>query len=186
LQAPHYIPTEQSWQEAGAPTACVQLAATTSELVLDLDVRTGPVVCADGPRDNPLDNERDDINADGVQVYWRSPANAVWSNAALIVPVEPHQARITPLSLGDLQPPTVTWTATPAGWAMRLRWDREQLPIDAAGTVAFDLLVNERPANRERRRGQLALSGGIGFGYLRGDRQDPERALVLSIGNPPP
>jgi hypothetical protein len=60
---------------------------------------------------------------------------------------------------------------------MRLVWQRAQLPIDAAGMLSFDVIVNERPADRERRRGQLALSGGGEFGYLRGDRQDPACAI---------
>ncbi len=44
----------------------------------------------------------------------------------------------------------------------------------------FDLIVNERPPERERRRGQLVLSGARGeFVYLRGDRHDLLRSWVL-------
>jgi hypothetical protein len=50
-----------------------------------------------------------------------------------------------------------------------------------ANTVAFDVVVNERPAHRERRRGQLVLSGGGGFGYLRGDRHAPAAPLGLKV-----
>jgi hypothetical protein len=44
--------------------------------------------------------------------------------------------------------------------------------------VDLDLLLNETAPGRERRRGQLALSGGGGeYLYLRGDRQPPERLI---------
>jgi len=47
---------------------------------------------------------------------------------------------------------------------------------------ALDVVVNEKPADRERRRGQLVLSGARGeFVYLRGDRHDKERLLPLRI-----
>ena len=64
---------------------------------------------------------------------------------------------------------------------MRLAWKLDELPVDADGCIAFDLIVNERPVERERRRGQLVLSGGGGFGYLRGDRHDPAHALVIAV-----
>jgi hypothetical protein len=43
------------------------------------------------------------------------------------------------------------------------------------------LIVNERPPQRARRRGQLVLTGGGGFGYLRGDRADPAAAWRLRL-----
>jgi hypothetical protein len=46
----------------------------------------------------------------------------------------------------------------------------------------LDVLVNETVPGRERRRGQLVLSGGRGeFVYLRGDRHDPTSALLFDI-----
>jgi len=51
------------------------------------------------------------------------------------------------------------------------------------GTVIeWDCVINECPPDRERRRGQLVMSGANGeFGYLRGARQNPERAVVLQF-----
>jgi hypothetical protein len=47
---------------------------------------------------------------------------------------------------------------------------------------AIDVIVNEMPAGRERRRGQLVLSGSHGdFVYLRGDRQDADRLITLRV-----
>jgi len=47
----------------------------------------------------------------------------------------------------------------------------------------FDLIVNETTPQRERRRGQIVLSGARGeFVYLQGDRHDPERFLRIQPG----
>jgi len=53
-----------------------------------------------------------------------------------------------------------------------------------AGTTegALDVIVNETAPGRERRRGQLVLSGARGeFVYLRGDRHDVSRLLRFSL-----
>jgi hypothetical protein len=48
--------------------------------------------------------------------------------------------------------------------------------------VSLDVLVNETAPGRERRRGQLVLSGAHGeFVYLRGDRHDRNRLLPFMI-----
>ena len=49
---------------------------------------------------------------------------------------------------------------------------------DLPAALGLDVLVNETAPDRERRRGQLVLSGARGeFVYLRGDRHDPARML---------
>jgi hypothetical protein len=48
----------------------------------------------------------------------------------------------------------------------------------AAVPFAFDVIVNDCPPTRERRRGQLVFSGAHGeSAYLRGARQSPDRAV---------
>jgi hypothetical protein len=48
--------------------------------------------------------------------------------------------------------------------------------------VSIDVLVNDAAPGRERRRGQLVLSGAQGeFVYLRGDRHDGARLLPFMI-----
>jgi hypothetical protein len=69
----------------------------------------------------------------------------------------------------------------PDGWAMRLYWSRHSLLLGANGTLPFELVVNERPPGRERRRGQLVLSGGGGFGYLAGNRRPTDRFVRLVL-----
>jgi hypothetical protein len=50
--------------------------------------------------------------------------------------------------------------------------------------IGLDVLVNETAPGRERRRGQLVLSGARGeFVYLRGDRHDPASVVWLGLGD---
>lgn len=190
LDAAHYVRTEQSWHEAGAPTALVQLSATHEHFVVTVDARTGAVVVQQGPTpsvmpENPLDNERADVNGDGLQWYIGS-ANVekpTWIAAALVVPASADTARVTPLIAGQslAADVRVTHRSDATGWTAELRFPRAALPDAGRGPFLFDLVVNERPADRERRRGQLVLSGGGGFGYLRGDRHDPSRAVTIHL-----
>jgi hypothetical protein len=45
----------------------------------------------------------------------------------------------------------------------------------------FDLIVNEMRPDRLRRLGQLVWTGGGGWAYLRGDRQDPSRFGMITL-----
>jgi hypothetical protein len=187
LGEPHYLRTEASWVDAGQPTASVSVAADARHVVVDVVARTGRVVATDGP-ENPLDNERSQVNADGVQWYWGT-ADGRWSQAALCAPAngDIHQSRLV---AGDWTLPTAVWERLPddAGWRVRFTWERANLPIAADGTVAFSLVVNERAVGRARRRGQLCLNPRVAnppsaaaYAYLRGDRQDPRHALTLRL-----
>ncbi len=50
--------------------------------------------------------------------------------------------------------------------------------------LAVDVIVNEMPRGRERRRGQLVMSGAEGeFVYLRGDRHDDARLVPLQTAD---
>ena len=144
-------------------------------------------MATDGP-ENPLDNERSQVNADGVQWYWGT-ADGRWSQAALCAPAHGaiQQSRLV---AGDWTLPTAVWERLPddAGWRVRFIWERANLPIAADGTVAFSLVVNERSVGRARRRGQLCLNPRVAnlpsaaaYAYLRGDRQDPRHALTLRL-----
>lgn len=187
VHEPHYLQTEQSWQEAGAPSATVQLEANERTVMVTIDVR-GRAPVAPEPGGNLLDNERAEINADGVQWYWASP-HGDWSQAALCVLVN-GTVQMARLVAGDWPLPTASLHtgADGQGWRVQLVWKRENVPCNAQGVVAFDLIVNERPTERRRRRGQLVLSGrtaspplASAFSYLRGDRHDVGRAILLQL-----
>jgi hypothetical protein len=196
----HYVRTEQSWREAGEPSAKVQIAVTPTALVVDVHARTGALVTNVPDEDDRLDNELPDINADGLQWYLAradapTPASGALHAAELIVPavleanshghtweslVTQDSARRHQLIPGGLTP-AVSTVLTFDGWAMRLRFDRKSLPLNADGALLFDLVVNERPPERERRRGQLVLSGGRGFGYIQGWRRETNRFVRLVL-----
>ena len=183
----HYLRTEQTWTEAGSPTAAVLVTVIEGSVVVEVVANTGVVVPADGP-DNPLDNERAPVNADGVQWYWGA-TDGRWGQAALCTPSggSMHMARLVP---GEWPLPDATWSALASeqGWRVRFEWQLADLPIAPDGSIAFDLVVNERPASRMRRRGQLVMSGRLAappaagaYAYLCGDRQSTSRALLLQL-----
>ena len=188
LGAAHYRRTEESWEEAGRPTADVTIALGVDALVVQADVRAAALVFVPAGAVNELDNEHPDINGHGAQVYLRrydasgSPGPvAAW----LAVPeAESERVRLTPIagrdSGLDVQ---AAWSRTSDGYRLRFVVPRRLLDAGKAGRgvrVDLDLLLNETAPGRERRRGQLALSGGGGeYLYLRGDRHPPERLLHL-------
>ncbi len=176
LAAEAYIPTEEPWEGDNRPVAHLAFACTHDALVVRVGVLTGHPVVSTGSGltpDNPLDNEPSDVNADGLQWYIGNANSSEWSAGELMVPVSPMALRRTAITHGLAVVPTVTsrWLPDADGWVIQLEFDRRMLEnagLDTAQSLRFDLIVNERPPERERRRGQLRLSGGGGFGYLRG------------------
>jgi hypothetical protein len=79
------------------------------------------------------------------------------------------------------------------GLAVSARWQPTALGYALVAEVALppgtteaalDVIVNETAPGRERRRGQLVLSGARGeFVYLRGDRHDVARLLRFTIAH---
>ncbi len=184
LGADRYRRSEQTWHEAGCPTASLTVANVGGDLHIGVHARTGDVVVPPAGADNPLDNERADVNADGVQLYLGRVGATEWLAAWLLVPdLHAGQLRLTALT-SSAWAPDASWTRTDDGWSLSLVLPAPLLAAacDAEGTFGFDLIVNERPPDRARRRGQLVLSGSRGeFVYLRGDRHDPARALLLRL-----
>ena len=196
LDAAQYRRTEEPWGEGNTPEARVELACTDAEVLVRVHVRSGHPVVVDGhdPSEmpyNPLDNERADVNADGLQCYWGLSQDAApaggWHAAVLAVPLPPlagapegrdAAVRITPLVPGSTLPAAQA-AVHEQGWHLELRWPRSAFPTGRA--LRLGLAVNERPPRRERRRGQLVLGGASGFAYLRGDRLDPSESWTLTL-----
>jgi hypothetical protein len=135
-----------------------------------------------------LDNEPDDIHSDGLQVYVardEGGGNGDGSVGYLVVPESDARAlRVRATSDTSSDPRSVrgAWRRTDRGYTVTLgiawpEWQRAHV----GGRLRFDLLVNEMLAGRTRRAGQLVWSGGNGWVWLRGDRQDPERFGVLEL-----
>ena len=154
-------------------------------LYLAVDVLK-PEVFARSPKAPPLrlDNEPDEIHSDGIQVYVQLPLeDAV--NGFLIVPASEGGSlitRVTSGSSGVAEMVEGRWTSTKDGYRITLAL---RLPgwgnVRAGDEVGFDLLVNEMQSGRLRRAGQLVWSGGGGWVWLRGDRQDPARFGTLEL-----
>jgi hypothetical protein len=133
-----------------------------------------------------LDNEPDDIHSDGVQVYLSTQGSETEAWIGFLVVPEPGGTglRVRTVSNGAGDPGAVrgAWRATDAGYRLTLAvvWP-EGLVKHVGGRVGFDLIVNEMRLERERRAGQLVWSGGSGWVWLQGDRQDPGRFGILEL-----
>jgi hypothetical protein len=180
----NYRRSEDTWDEAGRPSARVTVGSSTDELMVNVAVSTGDLVFVSADAVNLYDNEHPDINGQGVQLYLRTPLDG---GAWTIVPEEGRStARVRMLEgWGTLVVRSATWARTEVGFSIGVRVALPPLPDDyrkGAYPLSIDVLVNETAPGRERRRGQLVLSGAQGeFVYLRGDRHDAARLLPLII-----
>lgn len=168
-----YSRSEQSWAEAGSPTALVTLLNADGVLELRVSVRADRTFVRPATV-NRLDNEPADINGAGLQLYLRTTAAKA---GYVIVPIEGTSSlSVRPIDGwgADVQV-AGTWQQAEFGYDVDLRI----FPEDPS--LSLDLIVNEKPAGRERRRGQLTLSGGGDFIYLRGDRHDAARLIPFLI-----
>jgi hypothetical protein len=174
LGVEHYRRSEQTWEEAGRPGATITLRADRTGLHIAVMVPRSDVTFAPRNAENPFDNESADVNGDGIQLYAR--ANDVLSSWMLVPELGADRVRVRPIAEHETSS------------APRARWQRDgdgyRVAIDLPGAVpsAIDVIVNEMPRGRRRRRGQLVLSGARGeFVYLRGDRQDDQRLIPLEV-----
>lgn len=169
----HYRRSEQTWSDAGRPTAQIELRPNRNRLRVVVRVRASEYSFVRPGATNRYDNESPDINGDGIQLYvltdsgqggWLLVPDAE-STDVFTRPIDKWQATFTP---------TASWSRVRDGYEVDI--DLPVLP------TAIDVIVNEKPVNRERRRGQLVLSGARQeFVYLRGDRQDVSRLIPIEI-----
>jgi hypothetical protein len=137
-----------------------------------------------------LDNEPDDIHSDGLQVYLARHEGAGTRDECVGYLIVPESAgrglRVLVTSDSSADPERVrgTWQRTAGGYRVTLgiawpQWGGQRAHV--GGRLRFDLLVNEMLPGRARRAGQLVWSGGNGWVWVRGDRQDPARFGVLEL-----
>jgi len=171
----HYRRSELAWRDAGQPEAVISLVAVDNLLQVAIEVRkTSPVNFATGRAVNELDNEDPDINSDGVQIHFAEIDGSAPVRTWLLVPVH-DSAAVRTRNPAEGPRLGATWARSGRGYVIRCA-----LPLTSAMArdgFALDIVVNEMSPDRERRRGQLVLSGSPGeWVYLRGDRQ-PRGAL---------
>ncbi|MEO6444139.1 MAG: heparinase II/III family protein [Gemmatimonadaceae bacterium] len=180
LTAQSYRRSEDSWSEAGEPQAVVAIAATPDTLAVEVAMRKAEPTFAPRRERNELDNEDPDINSDGVQLHLGAQHGGGRYYTWILVPeADSSQVRVTPRgAFGPAAVVTARWRLTSFGYILRALIPRSSLGESGAQDFTLDVIVNEISPGRERRRGQLVLSGGFDeWIYLRGDRQDPSRAL---------
>ncbi|HEU4721347.1 MAG TPA: heparinase II/III family protein [Gemmatimonadaceae bacterium] len=177
LGAEHYRPSEESWDDAGRPTAEVTLERSGDRLRVRVDVPRAERRFVPVDAENPFDNDPAAIHGDGVQLYVDAGDRAAgW----LLVPVAGGETVGRRVAEGwpDSLPIDATWRSSSAGYGLTME---VELPSDLA-EVGVDVLVNEIAPDRARRRGQLVLSGARGeFVYLRSDRHDRDRLLRFTL-----
>jgi hypothetical protein len=167
-----YRRSESTWEECGSPRAIVGLQYDEAGLGLHIHVSCGERTFVPAGAVNPYDNEPADINGDSVQLYLRfGDETCGW----MLVPEADPIVRVRPIDGWRCARPIEAHWAPKAGggYSMFVRVAND-LPD------AVDVIVNEKPIGRERRRGQLVLSGAHGeFVYLRGDRHDAKRLIPI-------
>ena len=137
-----------------------------------------------------LDNEPDDIHSDGVQVYLGRDETGGTRDERVGYLIVPDSAgsglRVLATSDSSADPVRVrgAWQRTERGYRVTLgiawpQWGGQRAHV--GGRLPFDLLVNEMLPGRTRRAGQLVWSGGNGWVFVRGDRQDVARMGVLEL-----
>jgi hypothetical protein len=175
LGAPHYRRSEQSWSEAGRPGGEISIRWCAPVLELTIDVPRSDRTFAPATAVNRYDNEPADVNGDGVQLYLRTDRGE--SGWMLVPEFSTSTVRVRPLD-GWAAPVPIgaEWRPTETGYRMRVRLETSAPPR------AIDAIINEMPSGRERRRGQLVMSGANGeFVYLRGDRHGAEHLIPIRI-----
>jgi heparinase II/III-like protein len=195
LSEPLRLDTEDQYRRAEEPYGGPEeLAAVAyagwdeSALYLAVEV-TKADLCFRGSDAPPLrlDNEPDDIHADGGQVYLRDlEGGALFGYLVVPEPGDGQRGEVRVRSAGgtaaDPRGVRGRWRRTPDGYRVTLAvtWP-EAIHPHVGGRVGFDVLVNEMLPGRQRRAGQLVWSGGDGWVWLRGDRQDAERLGTLEL-----
>jgi Heparinase II/III-like protein len=130
-----------------------------------------------------LENEPEDIHADGVQVYLRPDPEGPVYGFLVVLADEDGALRVHPTTgcAGALEMVAGAWQRTDAGYSMTLRIGVPGWQGRGGVRIPFDLLVNEMRSGRLRRAGQLVWSGGGGWVYLRGDRQSATALGMLEL-----
>ncbi len=176
----HYRQSEMPYDASRSVRARAAVAVTRHAVVFAVDVVKEDLVFRGADDANPrLDNEQADIHSDGVQCYVGRDA---WSGVLGVPDRNSHDVRCVSLNTNAPAVPEFSgqWCTTSQGYAVVMACVFES-PLDQGERFPVEFVVNEMYSNRERRAGQLVLSGGRGWVYLRGDRESPVRALDAEV-----
>ena len=174
----HYRRSELAWSDAGRPRATVSLSANADRLHIDVKIeKDDPATFAPRRDHNPLDNEHPDINSDGIQLHIADPGSTAVLTWLLVPETGTDAVRIH----GPAHAPRLDATWAPARNGYRVRSTLRLTPRMQRDGFDLDVIVNDISPDRARRRGQLVMSGGGDWIYLRGDRQPRERLMHFAV-----
>ena len=176
----HYRRSELAFGEGGRFEARCAVFALGRSIGFAVTVSKGELLFrrAEDP-DPALDNETPDINSDGIQFYVERDC---WSGYLIVPELRSNSTRIRSVAGTDMNAAAVTcsWCRTSDGYRILALVDigRE---LQRGDRVPVNLVVNEMWSGRARRSGQLVLSGGGGWVYLRGDREASSSAVIAEV-----
>jgi hypothetical protein len=179
-----YRRSEEPYRGSEEFSATVLANWNEDALFLGVDVvKAEVIVRADDAPPLRLDNEPDDIHADGLQVYLRPEPDGPVYGFLAVPSDESGGIRVHGVAgtAGASEMVTGAWQRTDPGWSMTLRIALPDWSPRGGDVLGFDLIVNEMHPGRLRRAGQLVWSGGGGWVYLRGDRQPAESFGTLEL-----
>ena len=188
LQAPLELDSEEQYRRSEAPyeqqrfSACAWANWDGEALYLAVLVKKPELIFRPaGAPELELDNEPEDIDSDGLQVYLGEPATG-WG--FLLNPLDNGELYSRALNDSQAEVEIVgRWRPTSEGYLVTAAFHDARLRFRPPGArLPFDLLVNEMRPGYRRRAGQLVWSGGAGWVYLRGDRHDLSEAGTLELG----
>jgi Heparinase II/III-like protein/Carbohydrate family 9 binding domain-like len=184
-----YRRSEDAYPGPDELSAVAYAAWDQTALYLAVEV-TKPDLCFRAADAAPLhlDNDPDDVHSDGLQVYVGGDGGRYVgylvvpnANGTLRARTTGDTARDAVAGAGG-EPVWGGWRRTERGYTVTVAvsWPSDARPHVGA-RLRFDLLINEMVPGRLRRAGQLVWSGGDGWVWLRGDRQDPVRFGILEL-----
>ncbi|UCD23987.1 MAG: heparinase II/III family protein [Gemmatimonadota bacterium] len=176
----HYRRSEEPYGARGAFRAQASVFVSGTHLCFVCDVSKPELHfrLPDTP-DPRLDNETPDIHSDGLQCYIGLDE---WCGF-LVVPVpESDVIRVSPVAgtPADCCKVSGWWEPTKKGYRVLVAVDVGH-SLKLGDEFPVNLVVNEMYADRARRMGQLVLSGGGGWVYLRGDREPSGSAVIAEV-----
>ena len=178
LGAKHYRRSEDPYAESFSARAAV--FAHGSQVCFAATV-SKPEVCFWAPdtADPKLDNEVPDIHSDGVQCYVGTGS---WQGFVAVPDADSKQVHVRSVAgpVGDVGAVFGEWRPTEHGYSIVVVVDVGRR-LHVGDILSVNLVVNEMYPDRERRAGQLALSGGGGWVYLRGDRESPGWGVMAEV-----
>jgi hypothetical protein len=176
----HYRRSEEKYGSRGEFRARVAVFASGNSVCFACDVRKTRVHFRPANAPDPeLDNELSDIHSDGIQFYVGTDE---WWGFVAVPAQDSEDVSVRSVAGAAADAPAVhaEWRRTGHGYRILVAVDIGRRVQRGEG-IPVNFVVNEMYEDRARRAGQLVLSGGGGWVYLRGDREHPSSAVIAEV-----